>query len=465
MAGLGDRLRAAREKKGLTIAEVAVETRIRAKIIEALEAGDNQLLPPAPFDRGLLKNYALFLDLEPDLVLDEYAIETGLKPAPIPHPEAPPPLTIQPAPPTPFESPPIFISPAEPTRSQPPDQREPYPWRQNVISSGAPPSNLQGKAEGAGAASVTPEKKAVSTFDKSLGTREAAPFFEARSEPVFEVATEGSAEPLPAPDQPFWTQRIGATKLPEAIAAVAVAVAILGLAVFGYNRFFVSDNRAPQVVSAESPQPETSLPQQTTIPLPTSVPTFEATLPGGVEVMPSPTKAKPRGGTAIPINPASGQMQVQISAGTTPVWAWVVADNVEVYKGNIQNDTKTWNARERLYIQVKDLPNGSVSFNGKAILARVFAERKVIERAWQMNAAGTAVAVEPQAFVPTVAPAATPAPATTPTNPTGLNLTSAPTPPPISTGTPMAALLPFAESMDAAALVAGASLGEPGLKC
>lgn len=330
---------------------------------------------------------------------------------------------------------------------------------------GPRPLNRGGKAESEEVASAHPETKPVPTFDRSSGTRHAERIFATSPETVFEIAPEISLEPAPAPDRLVWTQRIGATKLPEAIAAIAVAVAILGLAVFGYNRLFSSENRAPQSASAELPPGGTATPQQTTIPLPTSVPTFEATLSGGNEITPGPTKAKPKGSTAVPIKPASGQMQVQITAGTSPVWAWVIADNVEAFKGNLQNETKTWNAHEQLYIQVKDLPNGSVSFNGKAILARVFAERKVIERAWQTSPTGAAVAVEPQAIVPTATLPATLRAAATPTEPIETNPTPSPAPPPTSSDTPTAgeSSLPKSASLDGSA--GGLSVGEPEPAC
>jgi hypothetical protein len=457
MSDLGNRLHAARQKKALTVAEVAIETRIRGKIIEALEAGDYRQLPPPPFDRGLLKNYALFLGLEPDIVLEEYGIEVGLAPAPVPPPEVKPPPKIEAAPPTPLETPSIFVAPAEPTKRLPPGYREPYDSKRDVPRPDVSTLSLDRNADGAVGASTSGEAMVGSTFGESARPREASPFFAGRPEPVFEVASEIPSEPTPAPDRPIWTQRLSATKLPEAIAAAAVAVAIFGLVAFGYTRLFVSDNRVAQPVSGAPSEIQTAPPRQTTIPLPTSVPTFAATLPGGIQATPRATKIA-KGAPASPNSrvPPNAQMVVQISASASPVWAWVVADNVEVFKGNIENDTKAFNAHERLYIQVKDLPNGSVIFDGKAVLARVFAERKIIERAWQLNSAGIAVAVEPHPFLPTVAATATQTSSRTPTltltpaNSPTPNTPATPTPTPSETNTPTAALGPTAPFAEAA---------------
>jgi transcriptional regulator with XRE-family HTH domain len=73
MEEVGRLLRETREKLGLTHQEVERATRIRARFIEAMERGDLSSLPSAVQARGFLRNYADYLGLNPDDVLQRYA--------------------------------------------------------------------------------------------------------------------------------------------------------------------------------------------------------------------------------------------------------------------------------------------------------------------------------------------------------------------------------------------------------
>lgn len=66
---LGQRLRKAREAKRISLAAVEEATRIRRQYLEALEADQYDALPGAVFLRGFVRNYALFLGLDPEEVL------------------------------------------------------------------------------------------------------------------------------------------------------------------------------------------------------------------------------------------------------------------------------------------------------------------------------------------------------------------------------------------------------------
>ena len=70
MDELGIILREAREAKGLTLLEVQEEIRIGTKFLEALETGQFQQLPTPVHARGYLRNYARFLGLEPQPLLE-----------------------------------------------------------------------------------------------------------------------------------------------------------------------------------------------------------------------------------------------------------------------------------------------------------------------------------------------------------------------------------------------------------
>jgi cytoskeletal protein RodZ len=77
MGMAGDLLRSARESKGLSLGQVEQGTRIRAKLLEALEQGDYTQLPAPVFVKGFLRNYAQFLELNPEEVLKAYRAEAG----------------------------------------------------------------------------------------------------------------------------------------------------------------------------------------------------------------------------------------------------------------------------------------------------------------------------------------------------------------------------------------------------
>jgi cytoskeletal protein RodZ len=72
MDELGHILREARETKGLTLQEVQSEIRINARYLEAMENGDYDRLPTPVHVRGFLRNYARFLGLDPNPLLDRY---------------------------------------------------------------------------------------------------------------------------------------------------------------------------------------------------------------------------------------------------------------------------------------------------------------------------------------------------------------------------------------------------------
>ncbi len=75
MGELGQLLREAREKKGLSIAEVERETKIRPPQIEALEEESYEKLPGGIYLKGLLRSYAQYLGLDLKEVMTLYGGE------------------------------------------------------------------------------------------------------------------------------------------------------------------------------------------------------------------------------------------------------------------------------------------------------------------------------------------------------------------------------------------------------
>lgn len=72
MGELGELLRKTREEKGLSFAQVEEVTKIRSGFLQALEEEDYDRLPAPAYVKGFLRNYALYLDLDPQEVLSLY---------------------------------------------------------------------------------------------------------------------------------------------------------------------------------------------------------------------------------------------------------------------------------------------------------------------------------------------------------------------------------------------------------
>ncbi len=72
MADIGNTLREARIRKGLTIKDVEAVTKIRSKYLEALEQDDFSVLPGPAFVSGFLRSYATYLKVDGEALLDEY---------------------------------------------------------------------------------------------------------------------------------------------------------------------------------------------------------------------------------------------------------------------------------------------------------------------------------------------------------------------------------------------------------
>src|SRR5215210_9510397 len=75
--GLPDRLSAARERKGVDLIRAERDTKIRVRYLSALERGDYRDLPGAVYTKGFLRNYAIYLSLDPEDVLRQWRRERG----------------------------------------------------------------------------------------------------------------------------------------------------------------------------------------------------------------------------------------------------------------------------------------------------------------------------------------------------------------------------------------------------
>jgi len=83
---LGERLKAERERRGMSTQKVADEMHLDAWVIDALEAGDYQRIGPSVYAKGHLKKYASILGLSPAEITAGY------------EPKSAPPMAVAPPP-------------------------------------------------------------------------------------------------------------------------------------------------------------------------------------------------------------------------------------------------------------------------------------------------------------------------------------------------------------------------------
>ncbi len=74
---LPERLFAARERKGVDLYRAERDTKIRVRYLAAIERGDYKELPGLVYTKGFLRNYALYLGLDPDDVIRQWQRERG----------------------------------------------------------------------------------------------------------------------------------------------------------------------------------------------------------------------------------------------------------------------------------------------------------------------------------------------------------------------------------------------------
>ena len=68
----GTRLRSAREERGITLRQIALNTKISIGALEALERNDASRLPGGIFSRSFVRAYALEVGLDPEVTVTEF---------------------------------------------------------------------------------------------------------------------------------------------------------------------------------------------------------------------------------------------------------------------------------------------------------------------------------------------------------------------------------------------------------
>jgi cytoskeletal protein RodZ len=72
---VGETLQLARERKGVDLFRAERDTKIRLRYLSALEDSDYDELPAAVYTKGFLRNYAIYLGLDPDELLERWREE------------------------------------------------------------------------------------------------------------------------------------------------------------------------------------------------------------------------------------------------------------------------------------------------------------------------------------------------------------------------------------------------------
>ena len=72
MIEIGERLKSAREEKGMSIEKIEEITKIRSKYLISIEAGDFTIIPEEVYLKGFIKNYAECVGLDGSAIIREY---------------------------------------------------------------------------------------------------------------------------------------------------------------------------------------------------------------------------------------------------------------------------------------------------------------------------------------------------------------------------------------------------------
>ena len=91
---VGETLQAARERKGVDLYRAERDTKIRLRYLSALEDSAYEDLPAPVYTKGFLRNYAIYLGLDPDDLLERWRDEMEAQRAVERTAVAPPPQPI-----------------------------------------------------------------------------------------------------------------------------------------------------------------------------------------------------------------------------------------------------------------------------------------------------------------------------------------------------------------------------------
>lgn len=220
------------------------------------------------------------------------------------------------------------------------------------------------------------------------------------SPPTFAAAQAPMPEPTPTivtrPQAGAnWVDELHRLKLPlPVIISVALVVAFVCV-IIGAVAFSQLSSVLPSTIASASTT--TRVPGTNT---PTAAAGAPATTIPILRVTAAPFPTFPGNATATPkvvprrtIEVQTG-LNVDIDANGS-IKVLVGVDNVPVFNGTMDpGTTRSWSAKESIYVRVENAGSAVLYFNGKEQLAAVFAERTVMERRWQLDK-GTPIRTAP----------------------------------------------------------------------
>lgn len=77
MTTVGEILAAERRRQGKTIADVVEGTKVRSRLLDALEQGDHDVLPSPAYVKGYIQSYARYLEIPAEPLLEQYKSDVG----------------------------------------------------------------------------------------------------------------------------------------------------------------------------------------------------------------------------------------------------------------------------------------------------------------------------------------------------------------------------------------------------
>src|SRR5713226_3361691 len=72
LASFGEELRREREIRGISLKEISDATKISKRFLEAIERNDHKTLPAPVFTRGFVREYARYLGLNAEEIVNRY---------------------------------------------------------------------------------------------------------------------------------------------------------------------------------------------------------------------------------------------------------------------------------------------------------------------------------------------------------------------------------------------------------
>src|SRR6266446_6168577 len=72
LATFGEELRREREIRGISLKEIADSTKISKRFLDAIEKNDHRTLPAPVFTRGFVREYARYLGLNTEDIVNRY---------------------------------------------------------------------------------------------------------------------------------------------------------------------------------------------------------------------------------------------------------------------------------------------------------------------------------------------------------------------------------------------------------